>query len=46
MLFNNFNREKEIKKQMNLYEKEQKRYKDELKKNSNYKLIYHMEHHL
>lgn len=42
----NFNREIEIKKQKKLYEKEQKRYKEEINKNPNYKLAYHIEHHL
>lgn len=42
----NFNREIEIKKQKELYEKEQNRYKEEINKNLNYKLVYHIEHHL
>lgn len=42
----NFNREIEIKKQKKLYEMEQKRYKEEINKNPNYKLVYHIEHYL
>lgn len=43
-MYNNFKREMEIKMQKELYEKEQKRYKEEINKNPNYKLIYHIEH--
>lgn len=45
-MFNNFNREIEIKKQKKLYEMEHKRYKEEISKNPNYKLVYHIEPHL
>ena len=38
-MFNNFNREIEIKKQKELYEKEQNRYKEEINKNPNYKYL-------
>ncbi len=46
MISNNFDREIEIKKQIKLYEKEQKRYKEELNRNPNYKIVYHTKHHL
>lgn len=42
---NNFNREIEIKKQMELYKKEQNRYKEKIKRNSDFKLIYHTDPH-
>lgn len=35
-----------IEKQKEIYEKERKRYEEEFKKNPNYKLVYHSEHHL
>lgn len=38
--FNKNSREKEIKKQLKIYEEEQNRYKQELKKNPNYKVVY------
>ena len=43
---NNFNRETEVKKQMELYKKEQNRYKEEIKRNPDYKPIYYTDHHL
>ena len=46
MILNKFNRKNEIKKQIELYEKEQKHYKEELSKNPNYKLVYNTKHHL
>ncbi len=41
----NFDKESENKKQKELYEKERERYEQELKKNPNYKLVYHNEYH-
>lgn len=42
---NNFNRKNEIQKQIQLYKKERERYEQELKKDPNYKIVYHNEYH-
>lgn len=40
-MYNKFDREKEMKKQMEIYKAEQQCYEKEIRKNSNYKIVYH-----
>jgi len=40
-MYNKFDRKTEIKKQMEIYKAEQQSYEKEIRKNPNYKIVYH-----
>lgn len=45
MKYNNFNRESEIQKQKELYEKERECYEQAVKNNPNHKIVYYTKYH-